>query len=86
MERQGRFGLRRFYRERLGGLPWWLAAAVGVATAAVGVGITSLASLIYLAKPYVAIGGWHPLQSYIGREICIVLLVAAAASFGSFQF
>src|SRR5215471_17199746 len=51
-----------------------------------GVGITSLASLIYLAGPYVAIGGYHPLQSYIGREICIVLLVAAAASFGSFKF
>ena len=54
--------------------------------ALVGVGVTSLASLIYLAGPYVAFGGWHPLQSYVGREICIVLLLAAVASVGSFKF
>ena len=57
-----------------------------VRIALVGVGITSLASLIYLAGPYVAFGGWHPLQSYVVREICVVLLVAAAASLGSFKF
>jgi type VI secretion system protein ImpL len=52
----------------------------------VGVGITSLASLIYLAGPFVAFGSWHPLNNYAVREICVVLLVAGAASFGSFHF
>jgi len=50
-----------------------------------GVGISSLASLVYLAGPLVAFGGYHPLQSYIVREIVIVLLVAAVASFASFK-
>jgi type VI secretion system protein ImpL len=57
-----------------------------VRIALAGVGIMSLASLIYLAGPYVSFGGWYPLQSYAVREICIVLLLAAAASLGSFKF
>src|SRR5215470_7196932 len=52
----------------------------------VGVGLTSVASLIYLGGPFVAIGNWYPLQNYIVREICIVLLVAAVAGLGSFRF
>jgi type VI secretion system protein ImpL len=52
----------------------------------VGVGITSLCSLIYLAGPFIAIGGYHPLQSYIGRQLAILLLVTGAASFGAFHF
>jgi len=51
-----------------------------------GVGISSLASLVYLAGPLISIGGYRPLESYIGREIAILLLVAAVASFGSFKF
>jgi type VI secretion system protein ImpL len=53
--------------------------------ALVGVGITSLASLLYLAGPFVVIGGWRPLQNYMVREICIVLLLAAVAAIGSFH-
>src|SRR5215470_11126537 len=54
--------------------------------ALVSVGITSIASLVYLGGPFIAIGGWHPLQSYLVREILIVVLIAAAASAGSFHF
>jgi type VI secretion system protein ImpL len=50
-----------------------------------GVGITSLASLIYLAGPVVSIGGYHPLDSYIGRGLAILFLVAIAGSLGGFQ-
>jgi type VI secretion system protein ImpL len=51
-----------------------------------GIGITSLASLIYLAGPLISFGGYRPLESYIGREIAILLLVAAAGSFSGFKF
>ena len=51
-----------------------------------GVGISSLASLVYLAGPLIDIGGYRPLESYIGREIAILLLFSAAASFGGFKF
>src|SRR5262249_56860521 len=50
--------------------------------ALVSVGITSIASLVYLGGPLIAIGGWHPLQSYLVREILIAVLIAAAASAG----
>jgi type VI secretion system protein ImpL len=51
-----------------------------------GVGISSLASLVYLAGPLIAFGEYHPLENYIVREIAILLLFAAVASFGSFKF
>lgn len=37
----------------------------------VGIGITSLASLIYLAGPLVVIGDYRPLENYVVREIAI---------------
>ena len=52
----------------------------------VGIGVTSLASLIYFAGPLIAIGNYRPFESAIVREIAIVLLVAGAASFGGFKF
>src|SRR5215469_8468702 len=52
----------------------------------VGVGLTSLASLVYMGGPYIAIGNWYPLQNYIVREIVIVLIVALVAALGSFKF
>jgi type VI secretion system protein ImpL len=51
-----------------------------------GVGITSLSSVVYLAGPLVSFGGYHPLQSYVGRELAVLFLFAAAASFGTFKF
>ena len=32
-----------------------------------GVGLSSIAALIYLAGPLVSIGGHHPLETLIGR-------------------
>jgi type VI secretion system protein ImpL len=51
-----------------------------------GIGIASVASLVYFAGPFIAIGNYHPFESNVVREITIVLLVAAAASFGGFKF
>jgi type VI secretion system protein ImpL len=51
-----------------------------------GIGIASVASLVYLAGPLIVIGGFRPFESYIVREITIVLIVAAAASFGGIRF
>src|ERR1700732_2404353 len=45
-----------------------------------GIGLTSVAALIYLAGPLVSIGGWHPLQNYIVREIAVLLLAAVFAA------
>ena len=46
-----------------------------------GVGLGSLSALVYFAGPLVAFGDWHPLENYIIRDITLVLLVAAVASF-----
>jgi type VI secretion system protein ImpL len=51
-----------------------------------GVGICSLASLVYLAGPLISFGGYHPLQGYIGRELAVLVLVAAVGSFAGFKF
>ncbi len=51
-----------------------------------GIGLGSLASVIYLAGPFIAFGDFRPLENHIIREILILLLVAGAASFGGFQF
>ena len=51
-----------------------------------GVGLGSLTALVYLAGPLIEIGGYRPLENYIVREIAILVLVAAAASFGGFKF
>jgi type VI secretion system protein ImpL len=51
-----------------------------------GVGLSSLACVVYLAGPLVEINGFRPLENYIIREIVIVLLVAVVASVGSFKF
>jgi type VI secretion system protein ImpL len=44
-----------------------------------GVGLTSVASMIWLAGPLVTIGGYRPLESYVTREILILLIGAAVA-------
>ncbi len=51
-----------------------------------GIGIASIASLVYFAGPFITIGNFRPFDSYIVREIAVVLLVAAAASLGGFKF
>jgi type VI secretion system protein ImpL len=51
-----------------------------------GVGLSSIAALIYLAGPLVSIGGHHPLETLIGREIAILVVGAIFASVVSFQW
>ncbi len=51
-----------------------------------GIGLTSVCALIYLAGPLISIGGWRPLESYIGREIAILAVTAVFASVMSFQW
>ncbi len=50
-----------------------------------GIGLTSVAALIYLAGPLISIGGWHPFQNYIVREMAILLLAAVFAAVVSAQ-
>src|SRR5260370_15008133 len=45
-----------------------------------GIGPSSACALVYLAGPLISIGGWRPLESYIAREITILVLVAVFAS------
>ncbi|VIO76360.1 hypothetical protein CI1B_63700 [Bradyrhizobium ivorense] len=51
-----------------------------------GIGLGSLASLVYFAGPLVAIGGWQPLRNPIIRDIVLLLLTAGVASFAGFSF
>jgi type VI secretion system protein ImpL len=50
-----------------------------------GIGLTSVAALVYLAGPLLSIGGWRPLENRIVREIAVVLLVAIFAAVVSLQ-
>jgi type VI secretion system protein ImpL len=51
-----------------------------------GIGITSIAALVYYAGPLIAFGDFRPFENYIVREITILLLITAAASVGGFRF
>ena len=51
-----------------------------------GVGLGSLTALIYFAGPLVAFGDFRPLENHIIRNICILLLLAGAASFGGWKY
>ncbi len=51
-----------------------------------GIGLGSIASLIYFAGPLVAFGDWRPLENPIIRDIALVVLMAAAAGAGGFTF
>ena len=49
-----------------------------------GIGLSSLAAVIYFAGPFIAFGSWHPLENAIVRNIVILLLVAGAAAIAGF--
>ena len=51
-----------------------------------GVGLGSLAAVVYFAGPFIAIGNWHPLENTVVRSIIILLLVAVAAGVVGFGF
>src|SRR5215217_3560226 len=50
-----------------------------------GIGLSSLAALVWFAGPYVAFGDYRPLENYVVRQIVILLLVAGVASLGGFK-
>src|ERR1044072_7457880 len=51
-----------------------------------GLGLGSLTLVIYRLSPLISIGGYHPFDDYIVREVTILILVTSVASFGGFQF
>src|SRR5581483_5478987 len=50
-----------------------------------GIGLSSIAALIYLAGPLVSLGGRHPLETVIGREIAILVVGALFDSVMAFH-
>ncbi|MDB5504010.1 MAG: type secretion protein [Tardiphaga sp.] len=51
-----------------------------------GVGLGSIAALIYLVGPLISIGGHRPLETYIGRQIAIVVVTALVAAVMTLQW
>src|SRR6202163_4373583 len=51
-----------------------------------GVGLGSLAAVVYFAGPFIAIGNWRPLENAVVRGIVILLLVAGAAAVAGSSF
>ncbi|MGH6811884.1 MAG: type VI secretion system membrane subunit TssM, partial [Methylocella sp.] len=51
-----------------------------------GVGLSSVAAVVYVASPYVVIGGWRPFDNYIIRELAVVILVAVVAGSAGWHF
>jgi type VI secretion system protein ImpL len=51
-----------------------------------GVGLASLAAVVYFAGPLIAIGDWRPLENNIIRNIVILLLMTGAACAGGLSF
>src|SRR5260370_1257513 len=49
-----------------------------------GIGLGSLAAVIYFVGPFIAIGNWRPLENEVVRQIVILLLVAGAAAIAGF--
>jgi len=49
-----------------------------------GIGLGSLAAVIYFVGPFIAIGNWRPLENETVRQIVILLLVAGAAAIAGF--
>ena len=51
-----------------------------------GMGLGSIAALIFLVGPLISFHGYYPLQTVIGREIAILVVGALFASVMSFQW
>jgi type VI secretion system protein ImpL len=51
-----------------------------------GLGLGSVAAIVYLAGPMISIGGFKPLENNIVRQIVILLLVAGFAAFAGYKF
>ena len=44
-----------------------------------GIGLASLASVVYFLGPLIAFGDWRPLENPIIRDIAVLLIVAVGA-------
>jgi type VI secretion system protein ImpL len=51
-----------------------------------GVGLGSIAALVYLVGPLISINGWRPLQTTIGRELAVLFIGAIFAAVVSIQW
>ncbi|WP_034996129.1 type VI secretion system membrane subunit TssM [Beijerinckia mobilis] len=51
-----------------------------------GLGFASISGIVYVAGPFIDIGGWKPLDNAIIRDIVIVLLIATAGAAGGLSF
>jgi len=51
-----------------------------------GLGLGSIAMLVYTLGPFISIGGYRPLENYVVREIVIMTIVAAFASLSAFEW
>ncbi|MDB5655485.1 MAG: hypothetical protein JWQ94_3098, partial [Tardiphaga sp.] len=51
-----------------------------------GIGLTSICALIYFLGPLISIGGYRPLESYVGREMAILVVGAIFASVMTFRW
>ena len=51
-----------------------------------GIGLASLASVIYFLGPLIAFGDWRPLENPIIRDIAVLLIVAVGVSLAGFSF
>lgn len=50
-----------------------------------GIGLASLASVIYFLGPLIAFGDWRPLENPIIRDIAVLLIVAVGAGLAGFS-
>lgn len=51
-----------------------------------GIGLASLASVVYFLGPLIAFGDWRPLENPIIRDIAVLLIVAVGAGLAGFSF
>jgi type VI secretion system protein ImpL len=57
-----------------------------VRTILLGIGLGSLAAVVYFAGPFIAFGDWRPLESPVVRNVVILLLVASFAAVAGMGF
>ena len=51
-----------------------------------GIGLSSVAGVVYFASPYIVIGGWRPFDNYIIRQIAVTVLLTAVVGSAGWHF
>src|SRR3954467_2450153 len=57
-----------------------------IRTVLIGIGLGSLAAVVYFVGPFIAFGEWRPLGKSIVRNVVILLLVAGVAAVAGMSF